>query len=60
MIPRGIHDGATLKFKGKGNMNGDLNVKVNVRRHPEFRREGIDSLIERQISIVDAVLGCDL
>ena len=41
-------------------MNGDLNVRVNVRRHPEFRREGIDSLIEKQISIIDAVLGCEI
>lgn len=46
-IPRGIDNGATLRFKGKGHVNGDLIVKIGVRKHPMFRREGSDSHMEK-------------
>jgi len=59
-IPRGIDNGATLRFKGKGHVNGDLIVKIAVRKHPMFRREGNDSHIEKEISVVDAILGADI
>ena len=42
-IPRGVEDGTNLKFRGKGHMNGDLNVKINVRKHPTIRRQGSDA-----------------
>ena len=29
-IPRGIDNGATLRFKGKGHVNGDLIFKIAV------------------------------
>jgi DnaJ-class molecular chaperone len=44
-FPRGIDNGATLRFRGKGHVQGDLIVKVGVKKHPLFRREGNDSLI---------------
>ena len=59
-IPRGIDNGATLRFKGKGHVNGDLIVKIAVRKHPMFKREGNDSHIEKEISVVDAILGADI
>ena len=31
-IPRGIKDGMTLRMSGKGNFEGDLMVKVSVRK----------------------------
>lgn len=37
-FPRGIDSGATLKFKGKGNLGGDLIVQVSVKSHPAFKR----------------------
>jgi DnaJ-class molecular chaperone len=37
-FPRGIDNGATLRFKGKGHLEADLIVKVAVRKHPLFRR----------------------
>ena len=33
-----MHDDATLKFKGKGNLNGDLVIKINVKNNPNFKR----------------------
>lgn len=36
MIPRGIDNGANLKFRGKGHMGGDLNIKIIVRKHPKI------------------------
>ena len=46
-IPKGIDSGAQLRFKGKGHVNGDLVVKVSVRRHPIFRREGVNSVMDK-------------
>lgn len=43
-FPRGIDNGAQLKFKGKGHLNGDLIVQVGVKSHPNFKREGNDAV----------------
>lgn len=59
-IPRGIDNGATLRFRGKGHVNGDLIVKIGVRKHPTFKREGNDAHAEKEISVVDAILGTDI
>ena len=59
-FPRGIDNGGTLKFKGKGHLSGDLIIKISVRNHPFFKREGNDSLMEKEISVVDAILGAEL
>lgn len=56
-VPRGINDGMTIKLAKKGNFNGDLAVKVQVRKSPVFGREGHHSVSELQISVIDAVLG---
>ena len=39
-IPRGISDGMTIKLPKKGNFDGDLLVKVQVRKSSVFGREG--------------------
>ena len=59
-IPRGIDDGANLKFRGKGHMGGDLSIKINVRKHPRIQRNGVDVHTQSEISIVDAVLGTEI
>lgn len=40
MIPKGISDGDTIKLSKKGNFDGDLLIKISVRKHREFVREG--------------------
>ena len=41
-------------------MNGDLVIKVGVRKHPLFKKEGHDSHAEQVVSVVDAILGTEL
>lgn len=57
MIPRGISDGMTMKFQKKGNFDGDLMIKVQVRKSPTFGREGHHAVSDLQISVLDAILG---
>lgn len=62
-IPPGASDGLVLKFKGKGNAGsqngayGDLYVQIEVHPHELFERRGDDIYIEKEISVLDAVLG---
>lgn len=58
-IPRGISDGMTIKLPKKGNFDGDLLVKVQVRKSPMFTREGHNVLSELRISVLDAILGAE-
>jgi molecular chaperone DnaJ len=51
-------------MQGKGNMsvqgeaqNGDLLIKVKVRPHSSFQREGANVLSECRISVATAILG---
>lgn len=39
-IPRGIQNNTNIKLKGRGNNGSDLIIKISVRPHPKFRREG--------------------
>lgn len=46
----------------KGNFSlkgeaGDLLLKVNVRPHPYFKREGADILCDKKITLTQALLG---
>ena len=57
VVPRGINDGMTIRLAKKGNFNGDLAVKVQVRKSPVFGREGHNAVSELHISVIEAVLG---
>jgi curved DNA-binding protein len=56
-IPAGIEDGQTLRVREQGVAGGDLLVKVRVRPHPSFRREGPDLVVTVPVSLGEAVLG---
>ena len=62
-LPKGLNDGQTIRLKGKGmaGMNGapagDALVRVKIRPHPSFRRDGDDIHVTQPISLADAVLG---
>mgnify|MGYP000285993044 CR=1 FL=1 len=62
-IPAGIADNEVIKFTGqgeagfKGGVNGDLYIRVKVRPHPKFTREGYDIHSRIHISITQAVIG---
>ncbi len=65
-IPAGVAAGMQLSVAGKGNaarnggMNGDLIVVIDEVADKELIRDGNDLLYNLNISIVDAVLGCEV
>jgi molecular chaperone DnaJ len=65
-IPAGVETGTRFRVTGEGEAGsfggppGDLYVIVDVREHPEFRREGDDIYVEVPLSFVQAALGADL
>lgn len=61
--PAGTKDGATLRLRGKGGPGhsggpaGDALVRINVKPHPVFERDGNDIRVELPITLDEAVLG---
>lgn len=49
----------TIKMSNKGNFDGDLYLKVQVRKSSNFKRVGLNALSELKISVLDAILGAD-
>lgn len=58
-IPRGISEGMTIKLSKKGNMDGDLYVKVQISKSSVFAREGNNATMQLSVSVVDAILGTE-
>lgn len=61
-IPAGIDDGEVIRLSGagevvQGGMAGDLYVKVHVRKHPVFRKEGANVVMDLGVKLSDALLG---
>jgi curved DNA-binding protein len=62
-IPPGIADGARVRAAGQGGggrgggESGDLYVRVHVRPHPVFRRDGDNLLVRVPVPVDVAVLG---
>lgn len=65
-VPPGVDDGTTLRLSGRGaagprrGAHGDLYVKVHVRPHPRFHREGDDLVHDFYVPYTQAVLGAHL
>ena len=62
-IPAGTDDGTTLRLKGQGEDGfggapaGDAYVKISVRKHKFFTRDGLDIIANIPITIKEAVEG---
>ena len=62
-IPPGISDGEMLKLESRGERGirsadpGDLYVKIHVKEHSQFKRDGDDILSREDVSFSQAVLG---
>lgn len=62
-IPPGIGEGEKVRVKGKGNPSknggspGDLIFKITLTKHPRFRREGLDVVMDLKIPFYLAALG---
>jgi molecular chaperone DnaJ len=65
-IPAGVEAGMQMTVQGEGHaaknngINGDLLVVIEEQEHPDFRREGNNLLYTKVVSIVDAMLGCEV
>ncbi|WP_442914809.1 molecular chaperone DnaJ [Marinitoga sp. 1197] len=65
-IPAGVEDGYTFRIPNKGNDGknggpaGDLIIKINVRRHPKFNRNGNNLETTIEIDYVQALLGATI
>ena len=62
-IPVGIRDGETIRIKQEGEAgilgspSGDLYIRIIIKPHPVFERQGDDLYISLPISFSEAVLG---
>lgn len=61
-IPKGIKSGNRLRIAGKGQKiqngePGDLYLRINIDRHPLFKRDGINLYTKRNIKYSQAILG---
>jgi molecular chaperone DnaJ len=61
-IPAGIDDGEMIRLPQqgeavKGGVPGDLYVKVHVKPHALFRKEGANLVMELPVKLTDALLG---
>jgi molecular chaperone DnaJ len=65
-VPAGVDEGSTLRLTGRGAVGmrggpaGDLYVRLRVRPHERFVRQGDDLVHDLQISMVQATLGAVL
>lgn len=65
-IPAGIESGQQIRYEGMGDTSipnvrpGDLIVNVFVRQHTTFSREGSSLLLEKEVSVWDAILGTSI
>lgn len=64
-IPRGVHDGMTIRYPGLGDYSytnaprADLLVNVHVTPHPNYQQSGIDLITSVSINALDAIAGCE-
>jgi molecular chaperone DnaJ len=62
-IPAGINDGESIRLTGQGEAGqkgapaGDLYLRIKLRSHKKFQRDGYDIRTEETISISQAILG---
>jgi DnaJ-class molecular chaperone len=63
-VPAGIDDGQMIRLSGmgetlEGGLPGDLYVKGHVRRHPVFRKEGYNLIMDLELKLTEALLGAE-
>jgi DnaJ-class molecular chaperone len=61
-IPKGIDGGEMLRMPGRGEavkngISGDLYIKVHVKPHPVFKKEGMNLVMNMPMKLTDALLG---
>ena len=65
-VPAGVDETVTLNVRGQGNAGanggprGDLKVRIKVKKHPVFERDGYDIRIDFPVTYSQAVLGAEI
>ncbi len=65
-IPAGVRDGQRIRLAGQGGAGGgggragDLFLRVRVRPHPVFQRDGDDLRLELPVALHEALLGAEV
>jgi molecular chaperone DnaJ len=65
-IPRGVHNNQMLRIPGLGNAgkknsrSGDLLIRIIIKPHPSFEREGDNLYLNSSISVSQALLGDEI
>jgi molecular chaperone DnaJ len=64
-IPAGIDNGEMMRLSGGGEaislgQTGDLYIKVYVKKHPIFRKDGQNLLMDLNLKLTDALLGAEV
>ena len=65
-IPAGVRDGQRIRLKGLGSAgpgggtSGDLYLRVRVRPHPFFERDGDDLRADLPVALDEALLGAEV
>lgn len=63
-IPAGIENGEMIRLTGggeavSGGSAGDLYIKIHVKKHPTFRKEGYNLVTDLKVKLSDALLGSE-
>lgn len=61
-VPVGIQNGEMLRMSGRGEgvargVAGDLYIRIHVKPHPIYRREGSNLVTDLEVKLTDALLG---
>jgi molecular chaperone DnaJ len=61
-IPAGIDNGEMIRLSGageaiSGGQAGDLYIKIYIKKHPIFRKDGVNLVMDLDIKLSDALLG---
>jgi len=56
-IPAGAKTGTKVRVKGKAPGGGDLYLKINVEKNPNFERKGDDLYTQTNVDVFTALLG---
>lgn len=55
-VPKGVREGARLRIR-KAFGDADLILRIRIARHPLYKRDGLDLVLELPLTIAEAALG---
>ena len=63
-IPSGIDNNEIIIYRNKGNINnrgitGDIKLIISIEPHKEYKRNGLDLILIKNISLKESLCGCD-